>query len=73
MKRTDAFLAKIAFLTHFKLVFKAFLILGVFIGLILFPFMKEPIKNFFQILGGFALFLVFLYIVTLIYLILQRK
>ncbi len=73
MKTTDTFLAKIAFLTHFKLIFKALLILGIFIGLILFPFMEDPIKNFFQILGGFALFGIFLYAGTFIYCIAKRK
>ncbi|EDA5833277.1 hypothetical protein [Campylobacter jejuni] len=74
MKKIDnAFNAKIIFLKNFKIVFKAFLTLGVFVASLLSFLSDDYLASFFNIASFFVLFSLILYITTFIYCFFKLK
>lgn len=74
MKKIDnAFNAKIIFLKNFKIVFKAFLTLGIFVAFMLSFLSNDYLAGFVNITSFFVLFSLILYIVTFIYCFFKLK
>ncbi|EAC1839731.1 hypothetical protein E2I41_07410 [Campylobacter lari] len=73
MKKIDYDLnAKIFFLKNFKIVFKAFLTLGVFVAF-LFSFLSDDyLASFINITSFFILFSLSLFVLTFIYCLLKK-
>ena len=72
-KINNAFNAKIIFLKNFKIVFKAFLTLGVFIAFLFSFLSNDYLAVFVNITSFFVLFSLILYIVTFIYCFFKLK
>ncbi|QYH11224.1 hypothetical protein A0056_004915 [Campylobacter jejuni] len=74
MKKIDYDLnAKIFFLKNFKIVFKAFLTLGVFVAFMLSFLSDDYLAGFVNITSFFVLFSLILYIVSFIYCFFKLK
>ncbi|EAI5420179.1 hypothetical protein E5I20_09020 [Campylobacter coli] len=74
MKNIDNTLkAKIIFLKHFKIIFKAFLTFGFFVAFLISFMSDDFLTSFFNISSFFALFALNLFIITFIYVFFKAR